>query len=130
MQGSLPWSNEADRKNIYKAKCDISELEKFCVSLPPEILDIYRCIDRLKYEEEPNYKLLESFLVKAMRTSHPPLRFDLPFDWENLSGKIIERLGSLVDLKIDPLEKSRLPTKLVPAVVPGNQGKKKRCSVQ
>jgi hypothetical protein len=120
MTGNLPWADLKDKKEIYESKLDRHRLRNMCSELPHEIFELYRCIDQWSYEAQPDYKLLESFLVKAMNKQHPQIPFDLPFEWENLPERHIANLNPLIKLEYGR-EPDIMPTGLVSPVVPGDE---------
>lgn len=115
LNGSLPWGEITDKKEIYNMKLN-ADYDQICEGLPKEILGIRRCILQLDYDSEPRYNLYTSFLVAAMIKTKAT--FDDQFDWETLIAREKEHLSSM---PIDPPddEEPTIPINLVPPVVPG-----------
>lgn len=115
LNGSLPWGEVSDKKEIYRMKLN-ADYDQICINLPSEILSIRRCILQLDYDSEPIYNLYTSFLVAAMIKTKAT--FDDQFDWESLIAREKEHLSAV---PFDPPdnEEPTIPTNLVPPVVPG-----------
>lgn len=131
-KGELPWNDIDDKAEIYARKMEKGIDRRLCSGLPQQIHALWRCIIKYSYSEEPNYRLLTSFLVEAMTENH--ITFDDPFDWEHLTAPQKEHI-SAIDLTIPEGQEPTIPGELVPAVVPGEeeyeetpaQKKKKGC---
>ena len=65
-KGKLPWDKSMSRKQIQIAK-EFTPSMKICSGLPFEFDQIYLYLKKLKYNNKPDYKLLEKLLNNAMK---------------------------------------------------------------
>jgi serine/threonine protein kinase len=79
-EGRLPWSGR-DKQDVYAQKCDTDMLSEMA-EMPRSMRNVYRLINRLDVDDEPDYRLLLSFMVEAMHESHA--QWDDPYEWETM----------------------------------------------
>jgi hypothetical protein len=118
--GALPWGEMSNKDDIYRMKTDDELLSTMLIRLPRQLRSIYRCLCRYTYEQEPDYRLLTSFLVDGM--TQREIDFDRPFDWEKIPGRGLQRI-SLIDIGMPDDEEPFVPEQehLVAVVVPGEE---------
>ena len=109
--GKLPWSKVTNEKNILKIKQTISPL-KLCDHCPQQFLKIYAYIKGLEEYEVPNYWLILSFLLDAIKENN--IKWNQPYDWEFLTQK---ELKSISAISLDAPKESE-PTPVIPKTLP------------
>jgi len=78
MTGDLPWKGrEKEQVAIYKRQMTNSYLVN---SLPTPFNDMLKYLKTLKFEDEPDYDLLEGMMDELFRLSGKS--YDVPYDWE------------------------------------------------
>jgi len=78
MTGDLPWKGrEKEQVAIYKRQMTNSYLVG---NLPTPFNDMLQYLKTLKFEDEPDYDLLESMMDELFRISGKS--YDVPYDWE------------------------------------------------
>lgn len=78
MTGDLPWKGrEKEQVAIYKRQMTNSYL---VANLPTPFNDMLQYLKTLKFEDEPNYNLIEGMLDELFRISGKP--YDVPYDWD------------------------------------------------
>jgi len=78
MTGDLPWKGrEKEQVAIFKKQMTNSYL---VANLPSPFNDMLQYLKTLKFEDEPDYDLLESMLDELFRISGKS--YDVPYDWE------------------------------------------------
>jgi len=78
MTGDLPWKGrEKEQVAIYKRQMTNSYL---VANLPTPFNDMLQYLKTLKFEDEPDYDLLEGMLDDLFRISGKP--YDVPYDWD------------------------------------------------
>ncbi|OUM63418.1 hypothetical protein PIROE2DRAFT_20675 [Piromyces sp. E2] len=78
MTGDLPWKGrEKEQVAIYKRQMTNSYL---VANLPTPFNDMLQYLKTLKFEDEPDYDLLEGMMDDLFRISGKP--YDVPYDWE------------------------------------------------
>ncbi|EAY06068.1 CK1 family protein kinase [Trichomonas vaginalis G3] len=92
----LPWPGTKDRVATRQMKNDISATT-LLKSFPDEILDIYREVRKLKYEDQPDYELYKRLIREAINQS-PQKKSG--FDWEYFNRKQVEDVSP--DLALGP----------------------------
>jgi hypothetical protein len=78
LHGSLPWKAESNSAEVatMKSKFDVVEaVEDFS----PRLVDIWRHIASLKFEEEPNYAMIHEILRGICLENH--INEEDPYDW-------------------------------------------------
>ena len=60
-KGTLPWADVRDRNLSMSCKQTISP-EKLCQGLPEKVVEIWKCIKDLKFDEEPDYELIYQYI--------------------------------------------------------------------
>lgn len=122
--GKLPWIELRDKNQIRESKQDAENdhFKEFCKELPVEFISIHRCISQYTFKDTPNYKLLISFLDKAMKDRN--IKWTDPFDWEpggeyELTARQMEQI-SVLSMKYPEDEQPDIPTDLPPPIVPGD----------
>jgi serine/threonine protein kinase len=63
--GRLPWATTRDRQAMVALKC-ATDIMAEIRDLPFAMRNVYRLIRRLEFSEEPDYRLMTSFMVQAM----------------------------------------------------------------
>jgi hypothetical protein len=124
--GALPWGALADRAAVARAKAEDGALERACAGLPPQIPAIGRVLAQYARDDRPDYVLIASFVVAAMRAAR--CRFRDRFDWEGRLDRAAEQRISVIPLAIPPGERPTVPTPIVPAVVPGEEEPRGCCA--
>ena len=82
--GKLPWQglpikNKDDKySNILDKKIEVTP-ENLCKGFPKEFEDYVRYTRELKYEEDPNYDMLENLFVSVLNKSN--FKIDYFYDW-------------------------------------------------
>lgn len=122
--GELPWDGCLTRADVLNVKKSEEARASLQLHLPQELMDIWKCIEMYKYDSEPDYALLRSFLIKAMTSRG--VRFSDRFDWEEKISTVKKDEISVISLEIPRGERSIVPTDLVPAVVPESIHPKKK----
>lgn len=109
--GCLPWSTKNSRSDILSEKLmlDLTALTDY---FPKQMVNVYRIIRRLSRGEEPNYDLMISFLVDAMKSCNA--KWDDKFEWELYSISEI----SQVPIHYSSWDKMKIPKNLPPPVFP------------
>jgi len=78
MTGDLPWKGkEKEQVAIYKRQMTNSYL---VANLPAPFNDMLQYLKTLKFEDEPDYDLLEGMMDELFMMSGKP--YDVPYDWE------------------------------------------------
>ena len=91
-EGSLPWEND-DLENAMKKKKKIN-LEEICYSLPDEFVKVYKYINSLKFEDEPNYKSIRHELKKALKGLKDENK-SIKYEWETLDNDIVRTISDV-----------------------------------
>lgn len=92
----LPWPGTKDREATRTMKRDITATS-LLKSFSDEILDIYREVRKLKYEDKPDYDLYKKLLQDAINECTEKRA---GFDWEYYSRKLVEEVSP--DLALGP----------------------------
>lgn len=79
LKGSLPWMKMKDKDQIGQVK-EKETNPDLCRDLPSEFLQIMEHLQKLKYEDEPDYTLLKGAFQRIYDREH--FTDDMPFDWE------------------------------------------------
>ena len=98
MTGKLPWISSRDKIETYKSKQRV-DIEGFCKSLPKQILSIYSLLKQYSFEDEPDYKLIISYLVKAMEENH--CHWDDKYEWDVLSDSNHDEMSAFPQLNLN-----------------------------
>jgi len=78
LTGDLPWKGrEKEQVAIYKRQMTSSYLVG---NLPAPFMDMLQYLKTLKFEDEPDYDLLEGMMDELFRLSGKS--YDVPYDWE------------------------------------------------
>ncbi|OHT07344.1 putative serine/threonine-protein kinase K06H7.1 [Tritrichomonas foetus] len=109
--GRLPWSVSADKDEVFNAKMR-TDIPLFIKDMPSQMTNVYRLIRRMKREDTPNYPLLYSFLLDAMRECGA--KWDDPYEWESIDTTEL----SPVSLIPPAGDKPVIPDNLPPPVMP------------
>lgn len=111
--GSLPWSTKNTRSDVLSEKLmlDLSSLTKY---FPKQIISVYRIIRRLSRGEEPNYDLIISFLVDAMKSCGA--KWEDKFEWESYNISEI----SQIPIRYQSWDRMKIPKNLPKPVFPGS----------
>jgi hypothetical protein len=87
--GKLPWQglpikNRDDKySNILDKKIEVTP-ENLCKDFPKEFEDYVRYTRELKYEEDPNYEMLENLFVSVLNKSN--FKIDYFYDWSPIEN--------------------------------------------
>ena len=88
-QSSLPWKKTRDKDLVYALKCDLRVGSNSCLDeIPKEFGDIMVYIDKLKYEDTPDYQMLRSSIEHAAKRTNTDLT--QPWDWEAACHRLHE----------------------------------------
>ena len=109
--GSLPWSTKNSKNDVLSEKLmlDLTSLTSY---FPKQIISVYRIIRRLSRGEEPNYDLIMSFMVDAMKSCNA--KWDDKFEWEVYNISEI----SQVPIRYSSWDKMKIPKNLPNPVFP------------
>lgn len=110
--GYLPWSQTNDKRAIYEMKMH-TDIAKFIEPMPKAMFSVYKLIRRLKTHDTPNYELLMSFIVEAMK--EVGASWDDPYQWETMD---ISHISALPSLDPPPGDTPNIPTNLPEPVIP------------
>lgn len=110
--GRLPWSSSNDKQKIYEIKKN-TDITKLIEPLPKPILSVYKLIRRLNTEDRPDYNLIISFIVKAMKQIGAS--WDDPYQWEKMD---FSEFSALPSLSPPEGELPNIPTNLPEPVIP------------
>jgi len=89
LRGSLPWQNMNGKdkfekySNIKEKKINVSD-EELCKGLPHEFLEYLKYCKNLKFEEDPDYKLLKEKFKTLLFAQN--LDYDFIYDWNLVVG--------------------------------------------
>ncbi|OHT06017.1 CK1 family protein kinase [Tritrichomonas foetus] len=114
MTGKLPWVSSRDKQETYDSKL-LADVEGFCKPLPKQIFSIYKLIKMYNYEDEPDYNLIISFLVEAMREND--CSWDDKYEWQLLSHEDLLNFSVMTmspPTGDQPLIPSNLPQPIIP----------------
>lgn len=84
-RGSLPWqglnaNNKEEKFRLIMESKMSTPLDTLCQNIPEEFKKSLEYIKTLKFEEDPDYKMLNSLLVKIFQKNN--LENDMLFDWK------------------------------------------------
>lgn len=86
-KGQLPWHDVRDKNLCMSCKQTITA-EKLCQNLPRQTIEIWNHVKALKFEEEPNYRLITQQIDEIFTENEWPS--NLPLDWENTPETVSE----------------------------------------
>ena len=86
--GRLPWPGTKDREKTKEMKKTITA-NQLMQSFSDDILEIYRDARKLRFEDEPNYKMYRDLIKRAMEEENPKRK---GFDWEYYKKDIIQEV--------------------------------------
>lgn len=89
--GSLPWPGSQDEELTIKMKKEMTP-EELCTSLPPVFIDIYKMIQKLSFEDEPDYLAIINLLKQAIKDANFVVHH---YDWEKLSISELDKISSI-----------------------------------
>ena len=112
--GSLPWPGSQDRAKTEEIKKKMTP-EELCEDLPDEFIDIYNYLMRIKFEEEPDYRLIKEYLVSALNNYEFTT---FRFDWEHLKHSKLKKISP--DVSLDMGDEPSKPDYNIPISVEGN----------
>jgi serine/threonine protein kinase len=110
-EGHLPWSSGRDKQRVYVQKCEtdiLSEIE----DMPRSMRNVYRLIRRLDVDDEPDYRLILSFMVQAM--DECDAQWEDPYEWETMDLKGISPLSLTPDSDDERESLGELPLPIMP----------------
>ncbi|KAK8840412.1 hypothetical protein M9Y10_030812 [Tritrichomonas musculus] len=118
LTGKLPWASSKDKQDVYEYKIR-ADIQKFCQDnkLPHQIYDIYELIKKYKFEDEPNYSLIISFLVEAMKENN--CSWDDKYEWNMISHDDLLSFSAMT-LSPPTNDHPMIPKGLPPPVMPDN----------
>lgn len=92
-EGKVPWPGSKDRELTERMKRKM-HAKALCKALPPQFIEIYSYISKLKYEEEPNYERIKELIKEAINEGeYEPYKFD----WQYLQN---DELTSISEISI------------------------------
>jgi len=94
MKGNLPWMGlkVKDKRDMNKQMLDLKQntpLEILCEGLPGEIAELLSYVRRLKFDEDPDYKKMQSLLEGAAKSVDVSL--DKNYDWVKIVKKRMKK---------------------------------------
>jgi serine/threonine protein kinase len=110
-EGHLPWSASRDKQGVFAQKCDVDMLTEIS-DMPRAMRNVYRLIRRLDVDDEPDYRLLLSFMVQAMQECHA--QWDDPYEWEIMDLRGISPLSLIPDRNDEREPLGDLPPPVMP----------------
>jgi serine/threonine protein kinase len=88
--GQLPWPTTRDEKKVMAAKRKVTP-ELLCKKYPPEVAEIYRYVDGLRYYDDPDYERIYGLLeVARTKVKQRPA-----LDWEKMGRRALKRISAL-----------------------------------
>jgi len=84
--GRLPWRNIGAR-NVVGVMKKATKLEQLCHGLPPNITELARLIEPLKFQDNPNYARMEQLLRSIAEENR--IDDDAPFDWDENFAQVL-----------------------------------------
>lgn len=93
---SLPWPGSQDRQKTEQIKKAMTP-EQLCENMPEEFLIIYNYLQKIRFDEEPNYNFIKEYIVIALN-SYEFTSFR--FDWEFLKPSKLERISPDINLNM------------------------------
>ncbi|EAY14673.1 CK1 family protein kinase [Trichomonas vaginalis G3] len=108
MTDHVPWKTNRNNKIMAQTK-KITNIEKFCLKLPKQLVKIYYIIMRMKFGDEPKYDLLIAFLNEALKEVGGS--WSEKYDWENFSKNRLNKISS-VNIVPPHDEPANIPTNL------------------
>jgi serine/threonine protein kinase len=110
-EGRLPWSGGRDKQRVYAQKCETDVLGEIG-DMPRSMRSVYRLIRRLDVDDEPDYRLLISFMVQAMRECDA--QWEDPYEWETMDLRAISPLSLIPDSDDERESLGELPAPVMP----------------
>lgn len=110
--GRLPWPSSNNKEEVFNAKLT-ADVPQFIRGMPKQMTNVYKLISRLGHDEKPNYPLIYSFMLDAMKEVNAS--WDDPYEWERLSD--ISEISS-ISLTPPPGDRPRIPENLPPPEMP------------
>lgn len=91
VEGRLPWpgSRNVEETIHMKKKMSVREMSP---ALPWQFTAIWRMLKRLRFKEEPNYKMVRWLIRQAIKGLTDT---DVQFDWEKLDPSVVENLSPI-----------------------------------
>ena len=114
LTGKLPWVSSRDKQETYESKL-LADVEGFCRPLPRQIYSIYKLLKMYNYEDEPDYNLIISFLVEAMKENG--CSWDEKYEWQLLSHEDLLNFSAMT-MTPPSDDKPLIPSHLPPAIIP------------
>ncbi|OHT13977.1 CK1 family protein kinase [Tritrichomonas foetus] len=117
-RGCLPWARFVNIEDIKEVKMRIDGTI-LAQGMPHQMTSIFRVIRRMNLEDDPDYDLITSFLVDAMKSIGA--KWDDPYEWEVMDISSI----SSIPFMYDPNDVSKkipenLPEPVLPSVEVSN----------
>ncbi|KAH0786252.1 CK1 family protein kinase [Histomonas meleagridis] len=109
--GKLPWPSVRNKTQIYEIKKDV-DIVKYCNDnqLPPQFGTIYNIIQSYKLRDEPDYDLIISYLVDAMKKTNS--KWTDKYEWENLPPKLLKTISAIPLKSKNPNDAPIIPKNL------------------
>ena len=82
ISGKLIWSELTNQQGIYKLKANLTPKE-LCEDCPSKMIDYFKYVKQLSFEEEPNYSYLKDIFRSMLTKSKLPEK--LLFSWIDIS---------------------------------------------
>jgi serine/threonine protein kinase len=89
--GELPWRLATDRDAVLRAKESVRP-EELCAAVPAQFIAIYDSLQRLAYEDRPDYDMILTLLTEAMPTSNAAQGTE-QYDWELLDEQTMSTIA-------------------------------------
>jgi serine/threonine protein kinase len=95
--GPLPWRRCSDKAQILYQK-DNFDVRRRVEAVAPELYDVWRHVARLGFQDAPNYRYLDHFLMRMVNAQG--IAMDAPFDWrEILREDRVRMVASLQEVR-------------------------------
>ena len=103
VEGRLPWPGSRDLDETIRMKKKMS-VREMSPALPWQFTAIWRLLKRLRFKEEPNYKMVRWLIRQAIKGfADPPYKFD----WEKVDQQVVEKASPIpLVMEDDDMEES------------------------
>lgn len=122
--GHLPWQSTRDKDEAYQLKLK-ADIKLFCRenNIPDQLISIYKLLKTYKFDDEPNYDLMESFLYDAMIQNG--CAWNDKYEWHMMSDQVIQEI-SAIPLKPSPIDRPIIRSDLPMPLLPHKHKKKRK----
>jgi serine/threonine protein kinase len=100
VEGQTPWPGSANREKTIRMKRRMGA-EELCRHLPKQFITIWRLINALEYEDEPDYRQIKQLIANSW--SDVPLKYR-KYDWESFSPQKWRNLTTMDMTMVDESE--------------------------